>query len=62
VPPWEESVTRRGGMATSVRGEVAPGRGKGGDDASWANTNLTRLKNEENPCGRFSRYKWTGKI
>jgi hypothetical protein len=31
---WEGSVTRRGGMAMSARGEAAPGRGKGGDDAS----------------------------
>jgi hypothetical protein len=31
----------------SVGGEVAPGREKGGDDASWADTNFTGLKNEE---------------
>jgi hypothetical protein len=30
---------------------VAPGRGKGGDDASWADMNLAGLKNEENPYG-----------
>jgi hypothetical protein len=30
---------------------VAPGRGKGGDDASWADTNLTGPKNEENQRG-----------
>jgi hypothetical protein len=27
---------------------VTPEREKGGDDASWANTNLTRQKNDEN--------------
>jgi hypothetical protein len=27
------------------------GRGNEGDDASWADSNLTRPKNEENPCG-----------
>jgi hypothetical protein len=32
-------VTRRGGVATSVEGETAPGRGKGGDDA----VGLTRI-------------------
>jgi hypothetical protein len=37
-------VTRRGGVVTSARGEVTPGRGKGGDDASWADTNLARQK------------------
>jgi hypothetical protein len=29
---------------------------------SWANTNFTRPKNKEKPCGRFSCYKWTVKI
>jgi hypothetical protein len=37
-------VTRRGSVMTSVGGEVTPGRGKGGDDANWADANLTRLK------------------
>jgi hypothetical protein len=31
-------------MAMSTGGEVAPGRGKGGHDASWADMNLTRQK------------------
>jgi hypothetical protein len=31
-----------------VGGEVAPGRRNRGDDDSWANTNLTNSKNEEN--------------
>jgi hypothetical protein len=43
-----ESVTRRGGTVTSAEGEAAPGRGKGGDDASWADVNLIGPKNEEN--------------
>jgi hypothetical protein len=28
-----------------------------GDDVSWADVNLTWLKNDENPCGWFSCYK-----
>jgi hypothetical protein len=28
----------------SAGGEVAPGRGKGGDDGSWTDVNLTRQK------------------
>jgi hypothetical protein len=50
------------GMAMSVEREAAPGRGKRGDDASWADTNLTEPKNEENQRGRFSYYKWMVKI
>jgi hypothetical protein len=55
-------VTRCGGMTTSVGGEVAPGRGKGEDNVSWANANLTGPKNEENSRSRFSCFKWTVKI
>jgi hypothetical protein len=51
-----------GGVATSIGGEEAPGRGKGGDGTSWANTNFTGLKNKENPYDRFNCYKWTVKI
>jgi hypothetical protein len=40
---------------------VASGRKKGGDDANWADTDLTGLKNEENSCGQFNSYKWTVK-
>jgi hypothetical protein len=29
---------------TLLVGEAPPGRGKGGDDASWADANLTRPK------------------
>jgi hypothetical protein len=42
---------------TSARGEAAPGKGMGGDDASWVDANLTGLKNEENPRDRFNWYK-----
>jgi hypothetical protein len=44
---WEVSVTRHGGVATSAGGEVAPERGKGGDNASWADANLIGPKNEK---------------
>jgi hypothetical protein len=37
-------VTWRGGVMTSTGGEVAVGRGKGGADASWADTNLSMKK------------------
>jgi hypothetical protein len=32
-------------------GEATPRREKGGDDASWADANLTGPKNKENTCG-----------
>jgi hypothetical protein len=32
-------MTRHSSVAMSVGGEVILGRGKGGDDASWANAN-----------------------
>jgi hypothetical protein len=59
---YEGSVTRRGGVATSIGGEVTPGRGKGGDEVSWTDANLTGSKNKENSHGQFSCYKWTVKI
>jgi hypothetical protein len=46
----------------SVREEVALGRGKGGDNASWVDMNLTRPKYEENLHGQFNCYKLTVKI
>jgi hypothetical protein len=55
-------VTWRGGVTMSVRGEAAPGKGKGGGDASWPDVNLTRQINEENPHKHFSWYKWVIKI
>jgi hypothetical protein len=51
---WEGSMTWRGGVTTLAGGEAAPGRRKGGDDASLADTNHTRLKNEENSRCRFN--------
>jgi hypothetical protein len=41
----------------SVEGEVASGREKGENDASWADANLTEPKNEENSRDRFIYYK-----
>jgi hypothetical protein len=35
-------------VATSAGGDATPGREKGGYNASWADTNLTGPKNEEN--------------
>jgi hypothetical protein len=40
-------VTQHGSVTTSIEGEAAPGRGKGGDDASWADANLTEPKNKK---------------
>jgi hypothetical protein len=37
-------MTWHDGVVMSAGGEVAPGRGKGGDDASWADANFTRPK------------------
>jgi hypothetical protein len=37
-------MTWRGGVTMSARGEIASGKGNGGDDESWADVNLTRLK------------------
>jgi hypothetical protein len=55
-------MTRHDSVMMSAGGEVALGRGKRGDDASWADVNLTGPKSKENPCGRFSCNKWTVKI
>jgi hypothetical protein len=41
------SVTWCSGVTTSTRGEAAPRKGKGGDDASWTNANLTGPKNKK---------------
>jgi hypothetical protein len=56
---WEGSVTR-GSVVISAGREATLGRKKGGDDTSWADVNPIGLKNEENPRGRFSRYKMNG--
>jgi hypothetical protein len=37
-------MTRHDDVMTSTGGEAAPGRGKGGDDVSWADVNLNRPK------------------
>jgi hypothetical protein len=44
LAPWEGSMARCGGVATSAEGEAAPGRGKRGDNVGWADTNLTGPK------------------
>jgi hypothetical protein len=62
LAPWEGSVTRYDNVVMSDGGDAAPEREKGGDNTSWANANLIEPKNEENPHGRFSWYKWTMKI
>jgi hypothetical protein len=50
-------------QAMTAGGEAAPGRENGGDDASWADTNVTKPKNEKkNSRNQFSYFKWTVKI
>jgi hypothetical protein len=49
-------------VTTSAGGIAAPGREKGGDDATWADMNFIGPKNKEKSCGRFNWYKWTMKI
>jgi hypothetical protein len=55
-------VTRHSGVMMLTEGEVTPGRGKGGDNVSWADANLTEPKNKENSRCQFSCYNWTVKI
>jgi hypothetical protein len=55
-------MTRCDGVATSTGGEVAPERGKGVDDVSWVDVNLTKLKNKEYSRGPFSCFKWMVKM
>jgi hypothetical protein len=62
LTPWEKSVARCSGVATSAGREATPRREKGEDDVSWADANLTVPKNKENACNQFSCYKWTVKI
>jgi hypothetical protein len=40
-------VTQCSGVETSVGGETALGKGKGGDDASWADADLTEPKKKK---------------
>jgi hypothetical protein len=46
-------VTWHASVMTLAGGEAALERGKGGDDISWADVNLTGQKIEENSRGRF---------
>jgi hypothetical protein len=41
---WKGSVTRCRGVTTSTDGEATPRREKGGNNISWADTNLVGLK------------------
>jgi hypothetical protein len=41
-------VTQCGDVTTSIGGEAAPRRKRGGNDISWVNTNLTEKKNKKN--------------
>jgi hypothetical protein len=59
---WTGSMTRCSDVTASARREAALGKRKGGDDTSWADTNLIRPKNNENPRSRFSCFKWMMKI
>jgi hypothetical protein len=45
-------MTQHGGVMMSAGGGAAPRRGKGGDDTSWADADLTGLKNEKNSRGQ----------
>jgi hypothetical protein len=51
-------VTRRSSVVMLAKGGVASGKGKGPHNASWADMNLTRIKNEENSRSQFNCYKW----
>jgi hypothetical protein len=45
-------VVRRGSVTTSVGGEAAPGREKGGGDISWVDTNFIGQKIKKNFIGQ----------
>jgi hypothetical protein len=49
-------------VAASARGEAALGRGKGGDDVSWVDMNLTKPKKMNKTNVQFGWYKWMVKI
>jgi hypothetical protein len=53
---------RCGGVVMSAGGEAAVERERGGEDASWANMNLTGPRTEGIPRDRFKCYKWTMNI
>jgi hypothetical protein len=48
LAPWKGSMIQCDGVMTLTGGEEASGRGRGGDNTSWADVNLTGLKYEEN--------------
>jgi hypothetical protein len=62
LAPWEGSVKRCGSVTTSVRVEVAPGRGNRGDDAVGLTQILLGQKIKKKSHGRFKFYKWTVKF
>jgi hypothetical protein len=45
---WEGSVARHDNVVISVKRETTPERGKGGDNASWADADLTGPKINKN--------------
>jgi hypothetical protein len=53
-------MTRCDDVVTSTGGEAAPDRKNGGDDVSWADTNLTGQK--KNQRSQFTCYKWMVEI
>jgi hypothetical protein len=44
----------------SAVGEISPGREKGGDDASWADVNLTGPKNKEKSMWSIQQLQMDG--
>jgi hypothetical protein len=44
LPQWDGSVIRCGSVAILIGGEAVSERRKNGDDASWADANLTGRK------------------
>jgi hypothetical protein len=47
-------MTQRSSVTMPTGGEATPRKGKGGDDANWTDTDLTKPENKVNPPGRFS--------
>jgi hypothetical protein len=56
---WKGSTTRRDDVGRRRGGTR---EWKRGDNASWADANLTGPKNKENSYSRFNCYKWLVKI
>jgi hypothetical protein len=55
-------VTQRDGVTMLTGGEVAPGKGKGGDDVSSVDANLTRPKIKKIYAVDSVATKWMVKI